>query len=172
MELLKTIKEEEARPELERINPKKWKFRRAVRAVIFDKGGKIGLLHVSNLGYYKLPGGGIESSEVIEDALKRECLEEIGCNIAVKGEVGQVVEYRNYIGVEQESLCYVAEVVGEKSEAKLESDEKEAGFKTIWVDIDEAIKLIENSKPTSYDGPFIVIRDLVFLKRAKELTGK
>jgi len=172
MELLKTIKESEARPELEYIEPVKWKFRRSARAVVFDKDGKIGLLYVSNRGYYKLPGGGIENSEAIEDALKRECLEEIGCNVVVKGEVGRIVEYRNHIGVEQESLCYIAEVVGEKGEPKLEADEKEDGLKPVWVDFDEVMKLVENSEPNSYDGPFIVIRDLIFLKKAKELIGK
>ena len=169
MELLKIIKEEEAYPGVTPGKPTKWKFRRAARAVIFDKDGKVGLLYVSKLGYYKLPGGGIENSEAIEEALERECLEEIGCNVIVKEEIGQVVEYRNKITTEQESLCYIAEVVGEKGEPNLEQDEREAGFQSVWVDIDEALKLVENSKPTSYDGPFIVIRDLVFLEKAKNI---
>ena len=49
-----------------------------------------------------------------------------------------------------------------------EFHEAEDGFKTIWVDIDEAIKLTENSKPDTYDGPFIKIRDFTFLEKAKK----
>jgi len=172
MELLKTIKEEEAYPGSKPSEPEKWVARRAARAVVFDTENKVALLHVSNHNFYKLPGGGIEESETIEEALTRECLEEIGCKVTKGGELGRVLEYRNKIGIEQESYCFLAQLDGEKGQPDLEADEMEDGFKTIWVDIDEAIELVENSKPDTYDGPFIKIRDLTFLKKAKSLSAK
>lgn len=173
MELLKTIKEEEAYPGTDPVKPEKWRFRRAARAVVFDDENRIALLHVSKHNYYKLPGGGIENSEAIEEALQRECLEEIGCRVIIKQEVGSIVEYRNKIGVEQESYCYLAKLDGEKGKAKLEQDEAEAGFETVWVGIDEAIELVENSKPKdTYDGSFIKIRDYILLNKAKESIKK
>ena len=173
MELLKTIKEEEAYPGTNPAKSEKWKFRRAARAVVFDEGNKVALLNVSRHNYYKLPGGGIENSEAVEEALQRECLEEIGCRVIIKQELGSIVEYRNKIGVEQESYCYIAKLDGEKGEAKLEQDEADAGFKTVWVDINRAIELVEGSKPKdTYDGPFIKIRDSIFLNKAKKIIGK
>lgn len=62
---------------------KTYQVREAARAIVLDENNMIALLHVSRDGYYKLPGGGIEDSEDPVDALKRECREEIGCEIEV-----------------------------------------------------------------------------------------
>lgn len=172
MELLRTIKEEEAYPESKPVGGKKNQFRRAVRAVVFDNENKVALLRVSKYNYYKLPGGGIEKSESDKGALQRECLEEIGCRIEIMSEIGKILEHRNKIKMNQESFCYLARLSGEKGKPNLVGYEIDDGFETVWVKIDEAIKLVENSKPTSYDGPFIKIRDFVFLEKAKELIKK
>ena len=60
--------------------------REAARAVVMDAENNVALLRVANKNYYKLPGGGIEVGEDRISALKRECLEEIGCSIEVVGE--------------------------------------------------------------------------------------
>jgi len=73
MELLKTID-----PEHIGKAGLGWQERAAARAVVRDVGGAIGLLHVTNAGYYKLPGGGVESGEDLREALVRECKEELG----------------------------------------------------------------------------------------------
>ena len=79
MELLLVIKEQEVHPEIKKADGTKNKFRKAVRAVVFDNENKVALINVSKHNYYKLPGGGIENFESVEDALRRECLEEAGC---------------------------------------------------------------------------------------------
>src|SRR3989344_3275304 len=84
--------------------------RRAARAVLFDADGKVGLSHVANKHYYKLPGGGIDGNEEVIEALKRECREEIGCEIEVMGEVGEIVEHRDKIDLVQTSYCFLAKV--------------------------------------------------------------
>jgi hypothetical protein len=43
-------------------------------------------------------------------------------------------------------------------------------MKPIWVDLDEAIKLVEESEPDVYVGKFIRLRDATLLKRARELV--
>lgn len=58
--------------------------RRAARAVIFDAAGKVALLHTERLGYWKLPGGGIEEGEDWQQALLREALEEIGYPVKLR----------------------------------------------------------------------------------------
>jgi len=169
MELLRTIKEEEVYPEYKSDKDKKNKYRAAVRAVVLDGDNKVALINVTKLGYYKLPGGGVEEGESMQEALKRECLEEIGCDVNVGEEIGKVMENRDRIETDQESFCYLAKAVGNKGQPNLVGYEITDGFETVWVNIDEALSLVEQSKPTSYDGPFIKIRDLIFLKKAKEI---
>lgn len=60
-----------------------------VTAVIRDAQGKILVQRRSDPenpsedGRWEFPGGGVEFGETPEDALRRECLEEIGCEVTV-----------------------------------------------------------------------------------------
>ena len=51
--------------------------RPSVRGIII-KGGLIAMMHSCRYDYYKLPGGGIESGESLEETLVREVQEESG----------------------------------------------------------------------------------------------
>lgn len=147
---------------------KNFKVREAVRAVVIDKDNKIALLYVSKENYYKLPGGGIESSENQAIALERECKEEIGCNVEVLNEIGFIVEYRKIHNLKQVSYCYLAKVKGEKGISDFTDEEKNHGFKQIWLPYEEALKILTETKATSVEGnDYIVPRDITFLKEAK-----
>ena len=146
----------------------KFAVRKAARAVVFDKDGLVALLHATKNHYYKLPGGGIEPGETNEEALKRECKEEIGCDIEIAGELGFTVEYRKKYNLNQTSFCYIAKVVGEKGVPQLEPDEIAEGFETVWLPIGEAIKKVKESTPTVYDGPYMVARDTAILESIKD----
>ncbi len=163
MKLLKTIEFEKVAPE----ESAGYGVRQAARAVVFDSEGKVALLFVSVKGYHKLPGGGVEKGESLEEALKRECKEEIGCEVKITGEIGTTMEFRSLFKIKQESFCYVAEVVGEKGELAFMEDEIEEGFLVKWVGFDEAIKLLEADQSSDYQGKFIKIRDLTFLKEVR-----
>ena len=166
MKLLKTI-------EFEKVSPEElagYKFRQAARAAVFDSEGKIALLFVAKKNYYNLPGGGCEGNESLEEALKRECREEVGCEIKITGEIGRVIEHRDMWKIKQESFYYLAEVFGEKGKSAFMPDEIEAGFSVKWLLPSEAIKLLESDKPSDYEGQFIVARELVFLREAEKLT--
>ncbi len=144
----------------------KFRPRTAARAVL-RKGDKIALLHVSNHFYYKLPGGGVDEGESIEEGLKREILEEVGCTFKVLNEIGEILEHRSQIEQVQTSHCYLAEVE-EEGKPDFTDEEIEGGFELVWVTLDEAMKLLKESKPDTYDGKFIVVRDLQFLKKARK----
>ncbi len=163
MKLIKIIKFQDLKVE----ETDKFEIRRAARAVVFDHDKNIGILYVGKYNYHKLPGGGLESDESIEEALKRECLEEIGCNIETFSELGEIIEYRDKWSLEQHSYCYLANLVGEKGKPNFTQKEIDNGFEIKWVSLEDAIKLLENDKPEGYEGGFIQIRDSNFLKEAK-----
>ncbi|MFA6436985.1 MAG: NUDIX domain-containing protein [Candidatus Paceibacterota bacterium] len=178
MKLLKTIKEQDIYPNHIQKNESNYRKRIAGRTVLFDENKNIALLYVSKAGYYKLPGGGVEKDESPIEAAVRETLEEAGCNLEITGEIGKIVEYRGQDdyqdsnGIIQTSFCYIAQVIGTKKEPSFEPDEIKEGFQLVWISIDEAIKLIEQSSPTTYDGGFIIKRDLIFLEEAKKSLNK
>ncbi|HEY1064286.1 MAG TPA: NUDIX domain-containing protein [Candidatus Saccharimonadales bacterium] len=143
--------------------------RQAARAIVFNESGQVYLLHMSNYGYHKLPGGGVDDGEDMPTALFRELKEEIGCPAEITGEVGEIRELRSEMGWDQISYCYLAKQNGELVPTELEPSEIAQGAETVIAEsIDAAIELLEKDSPVDYEGKFIKQRDLIFLRRAQE----
>ncbi len=164
MKLLKIIKDAEPVDEAD------IKIREGSRAVLFDENGMVPLLFVSKFNFHKLPGGGIEPGEEQIQALKRECIEEIGCEIEVGQEVGKVMEYRSKYNLQQTNYCYLGRIIS-KGEPSLEEDEIEDGYGTVWMTLPEAIQAVETDEPECYEGIFIQKRELAFLKEAQRILS-
>ena len=117
--------------------------REAVRAVII-RDGKIALVKSKTEGFYKFPGGGIETGETHLEALTRETREEAGLQIIPETvrEFGFMQEIRAGIyGQEifdQTSYYYLAEVRDEKLEQELDDYEERLGYELVWEDIRRA----------------------------------
>jgi len=144
------------------------RHREAARAIVSDGDNKIVLLFVKKYNYHKLPGGGLEKNEDIKTALKREMLEEIGSEIEVDKEIGEIIEFRNEHNLIQTSYIYCAKLKGEKGEPDFTEEEIADGFEIVWLTLDEAIKTLENDRTDNYQGKFVLIRDLTALKAFKE----
>lgn len=70
-------------------------IRSAARAVIICNGCLLATKMRDRRGvYYILPGGGQQPGETLEDAVRRECLEEVGLKVKVK----RLLYVREYIG--------------------------------------------------------------------------
>lgn len=160
MKLLKIINPENVYEE----DASDWRHRKAVRAVVFDDKNRIGLLYVKSKNYYKLPGGGMEDGENIKTALERECDEELGIKIEMINEIGSIIEFHAKFRVHQTSYCYLARVISNKSAPHFTDEEKSSGFETIWVNPDEALRLLNLKQTSDYHGKCIEERDLCFLK--------
>lgn len=70
-------------------------IRSAARAVIICDGKLLATKMRDGRGvYYILPGGGQQPGETLEQAVRRECLEEVGCRV----QVDRLLYVREYIG--------------------------------------------------------------------------
>lgn len=142
--------------------------RQAARLVLFNDIGEVALLCSLKHGTHKLPGGGIEAGESFEQAVKREAIEEAGCEVALQnGEIVQIVEEKLYENPAefQVSYCTVANVAKFLSSNNLTEDEIAEGMGDVkWVKAEVALKLFEGDTPQTYVGKFMHARDMLFLK--------
>lgn len=75
------------------------RFRNSAKAIIIKDNKLLAIEKMENGSpWYLLPGGGQEFGETLIEALKRECLEEIGAEV----EVGKMILSREYIGKNHE----------------------------------------------------------------------
>jgi len=73
--------------------------RNSAKAVVVKDGFLLAIKHRDSAGeWFSLPGGGQDPGETLENALRRECLEEIGVEVAV----GPLCFIREYIGAHHE----------------------------------------------------------------------
>jgi 8-oxo-dGTP diphosphatase len=121
-------------------------YRIAVRGVI-QRGRDLLMIHSSNVGDYKFPGGGVDEGETHAQALSREIQEECGTSLTRIGrKIGAVIEYNlpiedNYDVFKMTSHYYECEVSDNFGLQKLDGYEQELGFEPAWIDIENAIQL-------------------------------
>ncbi|MFZ1250402.1 MAG: NUDIX domain-containing protein [Candidatus Microsaccharimonas sp.] len=153
-------------------HPKTWAgftTRNAARAILLDNLNRIALMHVTNRGYYKLPGGGVDEGETVEQALVRELQEEAGATeIEIISEVGDIIEYREQWQKQSIHHCFIVRNTGNLTKSNQTEKEIDHGYEIIWADnVDIAISLVESGKPQEYGQDFERLRELTFLKYVK-----
>jgi len=141
-----------------------YRLRKSARAVLLNEKGEVAVQYLQNHHYHKLPGGGVDAGESIEEALVREVREEVGCECVVEESVGMVIEYRNRYPLLHISYCYTARVVGEVGEPALEPAEIAAGHETLWLPPSELLARLTADTPADYKGKFIIARERVFVE--------
>ena len=138
------------------------------RAILMDKEGKIAIHRIfrddkfCRQGYFETPGGGIDEGETPEEACKRECREEIGCEIEVIKEIAIIEDAYNLIGRKNINHYFLAM---EKNLGKrhFESEGDQYIQETLWVDLGEAIALYE-AMPNEKVSLLVKQRELPILK--------
>lgn len=143
--------------------------RTAARALLMDNDGRIALMHVTNKGYHKLPGGGVDEGETIEAALLRELKEEAGADrVEVIGKIGEVVEYREQWQRKGSHHCFLVKLAGVLSEPEQTDKELDHGYQLVWAeDIDHAIELVASGAPKEYGQDFEQVCELAVLQYVK-----
>lgn len=145
----------------------------SARGVLLDEDGRAALLHLPELGVYKLPGGGIEAGESGEDAFLREIREETGFAAEVVGELGVIEEHKAGTHFMQLSYCYIARTVGDGAAPALTADELALGMRASWLPLSEALEAMNRPLPESLDDSdrFMVLRDRTILEEARRLLA-
>ena len=147
-----------------------YKVRKAARTILVNDKDQIAILNVTNLGFHKICGGGIEFDEDIETALRREVSEETGAEIEIIDELGLTIEWKNTYKAQQISYCYISKVKGEPGNPQFTDSEKSDGFVLEWHTLEEAIKTASQDKPTDYHAKYMSERDLIFLIEYRNKT--
>ncbi|MBU0998425.1 NUDIX domain-containing protein [Patescibacteria group bacterium] len=135
-----------------------YSIRKAARGILINNG-KIALLNVIKINYHKLPGGGVEKDESINEAFKREVMEETGCKCEILDQSGIIIEWRDQFKLIQISYVFVGKVIGKIGKSKLEQGEIDKGFKLEWIPFEKIDKVLKKDNSSNHEGKFIQIRD-------------
>lgn len=145
-----------------------YELRKSARAILLNAEGEMATQYLSKYNYHKLPGGGVDVGESIEEALVREVKEEVGCDCVIERPIGMTIEYRNKYKLLNISYCFVATVVGEVGAPTLELSELEDGQETLWLPPSDLLEKIKTDIPNDPSGRFlnyfVLAREQVFLK--------
>ncbi len=122
--------------------------RPSVRGIIV-KDGKIAMMHSLKYDYYKLPGGGMEEGESLEETLVREVQEESGLVVRLDSvrEFGYVRRIEKGLFEDifiQENFYYLCEVEADATEQNLDDYEEEEQFVLEYVTPEHAIETNKN----------------------------
>ncbi len=149
-------------------------IRRAARTVIFDESSdKIAILEVKGGEYHKIPGGGVEGEENLEEAALREALEEGACDVEILAKLGEIeFESPEYGGQINHSVCFIARKLNDHKTTAFTEEEQENNFRLLWTSAPEAIELFKNVKSKIQFELNMNNRDLKFVLLAKEYLSK
>ena len=151
MKLLGTIRGSDVFPGTV-THPDDWysNIRKTVRVALQDDAGKFGfVLYPKRPGfehdYVTILGGGVENGEILEDAVRREIREEIGCEVKDIQELGVIKEFAiDNTDKAAESYCYYARVSGEKGVPHYDDQEAAGKAQPVLLTKQEAEELFKN----------------------------
>jgi 8-oxo-dGTP diphosphatase len=146
-----------------------YELRKSARAIVLNDKGEMATQYLHTYAFHKLPGGGVEIGESVEQALEREVLEEVGCNCTITQKLGVVIEYRNTYKLLQISYGFVAKVAGEIGLPKLEEGEIKEKQETLWMSPEVVLEKMKTDIPGKFDGHFILAREQAFLEEYLKL---
>lgn len=138
------------------------------RAILFDDEGHIAVMYAKKFSLYSLPGGGIEENEDKLEAVKREILEETGCNCEITKDLGYVYENRAHCDFTQYSYYYLAKVIGHKGLPQMTPSEINNGTTVEWHTVQDAIYLISAPSHETLQRKFIQCKDMAALEELKK----
>ena len=151
--------------------------RNIVRAIVYDDDGYFYFVRADRDDDFgravviETSGGGVESNENLEKAIKRELREELGAEVEVICKIGVVSDYYNLIHRHNINNFYLCRATsfGDKNLTQDEIDYFH--LSTLKLTYDEAMQEYEKNKDSML-GRIIRNRELPILIRAKEILDE
>lgn len=168
-----TIKHVDVFPEEACVEPAFYSTRRTAKGIVLDSHRKVALVSKKGSGFYFLPGGGIEEGESTEEALKRECAEEMGQSIKIERKFATTSEYRAKSAELYETSCFIARLSEDGQDLEVIPDDSLLGMEVLWIGKPEAIELLKkqakkitDKTDNYYSRKFNTLRDLYFIDKS------
>lgn len=144
------------------------------RGVLVDNMLNVAMMYMSKSNLYKLPGGGVNDGENMEDAFLREIKEETGYEAEIIHELGYIEEHKKRNDFMQFSYCYIAKAQ-KRQNTMLSESEIQLGMVVKWMTQDRALEVMNYSvlNCEDYSTKFMILRDKTILEKTVNiLTGK
>ena len=132
-------------------------FRRDSARSIIIRDGKVAMVHSLKYGYYKFPGGGIESGENPVEAMIRETREEAGLVVIPETvrEYGMVHRIQRSdkdpsVCFAQDNYYYLCEALSEPVSQDLDNYEAQESYQPVFIDPAGAIRANRSVKDSPY----------------------
>ncbi len=165
------------------LQDREWPFtytshdRLIVRAIVFDEAGWLYFTRASRNDHFgkatliETSGGGVEQSEALLSAIRRELKEELGAQVEVATKIGVVSDYYNLIHRHNINHYYLCKVLSFGEKHLMPDEIEDFHLSTLRLTCEEAIQEYRRCACTPI-GRLIAQRELPILRRAKELLDQ
>ena len=137
--------------------------RLTARAIVRNPHGQYAVMCAQKYGFYSLPGGGMEPHESPETAVRREVLEETGCECMTVEPLGYVEENRAHCDQTRLSFFFVVATTSVQLNPRFTDAELEEGTSVNWYSWEEAWHLIADAEYQAPKWKFLQARDIAAL---------
>ena len=148
-----------------------------VRAIVVDADGAYYFNRLEREDIFchgtviETAGGGVETSEDLEDALRRELQEELGAEVEILAKIGVVSDYYNLIHRHNINHFYLCRATAFGATHRTDAEVNAFHLSTLKLTYDVALVEYERCTATAL-GRLIAARELPILHRAKELLDE